>query len=106
MKAGIIIWSLGALLTAGGLYGYDVATRDAHENGVYQEPDQYCAKMRDGKMVVMHEGKEITSDVFLKNGTTVKPDGTIISKEGVRVSLRDGQCIDANGKLVNEELKE
>ena len=105
---GVIIWSLGALLATGALYGYDVTTRStgisftANEGG----PGMYCAKMRDGKMVVLFEGKEIGTDVFLKNGTTVKPDGTIITKDGVRFSLKEGQCIDQNGSISGETMKE
>ncbi len=105
MKAGIIVWSLGTLLTTGALYGYDIANR--HSGIVMNdEPNQYCAKMRDGKMVVIFEGKEIGADVFLKNGTTIKPDGTIITKDGVRSSLKEGECIDADGKTQNEKMKE
>jgi hypothetical protein len=106
MKAGIIIWSLGTLLATGGLYGYDMANRMPEKMAFEQEVDQYCAKMRDGKMIVIHEGKEIGADVFLTNGTTVKPDGTVISKEGVRINLSEGQCIDANGKLQGDKLKD
>jgi hypothetical protein len=70
-----------------------------------QETGQYCARMRDGKMVVLFEGKEITGDVFLKNGSTIKPDGTVITKDGVRFTLKEGQCIDQNGSIIGETMK-
>lgn len=106
MKAGIIMWSIGAVLTASGLYAYDTVSRTAGtEKMILVEPGQYCAQMRDGKMIVLFEGKEITGDVFLKNGSTIKPDGTVISKDGVRFSLKEGQCIDQNGLVTGETMK-
>lgn len=105
---GVIIWSLGTLLATGALYGYDVALHSPGINAAMGagEPGMYCAKMRDGKMIVLFEGKELGTDVFLKNGITVKPDGTIITKDGVRFSLKEGQCMDQNGSISGETMKE
>jgi hypothetical protein len=105
MKAGLIIWSLGTLLATGVSYAYDVHTR-VPATEYTNEPGQYCARMRDGKMVVLFEGKEISGDVFLKNGSTIKPDGTVITKDGVRFSLKEGQCIDQNGSVIGETMKQ
>jgi hypothetical protein len=105
MKAGVIVWSLGALLATGAAYAYDANTRIAKTEFVSDEPGQYCARMRDGKMIVLFDGKEISGDVFLKNGSTVKPDGTVITKDGVRFSLKEGQCIDQNGSIIGETMK-
>lgn len=105
MKTGIIIWSLSALFGTGVLYANDIASYTVHEAAIVGEPNQYCAQMRDGKMIVLFEGKEITSDAFLKNGSTIKPDGTVILKDGVRFTLKEGQCIDQNGSLIGESMK-
>jgi hypothetical protein len=35
----------------------------------------YCAKMKDGIIVVIYQGNLITSDILLDNGTIIKPDG-------------------------------
>jgi hypothetical protein len=59
--------------------------------------DKYCAKMKDGKMVVMHKGSAITADVRLDNGATVKPDGTVLRKDGTNQVLSDGECIHQDG---------
>ncbi len=95
------MWTLGAFLSMGVTVSGEIptwSTRIVFED----EPLHYCAKMRDGRMVVIFEGKEISGDVFLRNGTTVKPDGTIITKDGVRFHLKEGQCIDQNGVLVGD----
>lgn len=106
MKKGIIIWSTLAVLTIGGLYAYDQVYNPVEAEFFGGEPNQYCAKMRDGKMVVIFEGAEIGADVFLSNGTTIKPDGTTISKDGVRGSMKEGECIAADGKAQNEKMGE
>jgi hypothetical protein len=105
MKTGIIIWTLGTLLATGALYAYDATSETANVEVSGDEPGQYCVRMRDGKMVVLFDGKEISGDVFLKNGSTVKPDGTVITKDGVRFSLKEGQCIDQNGSIIGETMK-
>lgn len=59
--------------------------------------DKYCAKLKDGKMVVMHKGSPITVDVRLENGATVKTDGTVLMKDGTNLILSDGECIHKDG---------
>lgn len=105
MRAGIVIWSLGTLLATGAAYAYDAKSRVQSTEYSVDEAGQYCARMRDGKMIVLFESKEISGDVFLKNGSTIKPDGTVITKDGVRFSLKEGQCIDQNGSVVGETMK-
>lgn len=99
---GIIIWSVAALMTTDVVWELNRAdaTNVIAVSGYKQDnPDLYCAKMRDGKLIVIHDGKELTTDMFLKNGSTIKPDGTVITREGVRTNLKEGECIDGNGKI-------
>lgn len=63
--------------------------------------DMYCAKMKDGRMVVMHDGTALNTDITLAGGTQVKTDGTVIYKDGTRAMLREGECMDKNGKMEN-----
>jgi hypothetical protein len=66
-----------------------------------ENPTKYCSEMKDGKLVVMHEGKVITADVTLADGTMVKMDATIVKKDGSKSMLKEGQCIDKNGVVMN-----
>ena len=66
-------------------------------------PDNYCAKMQDGIMKVMHEGTVITADVTLGDGTVVKVDGTVVKKDGTSVSLKDGECVGKDGNANTKE---
>ena len=59
--------------------------------------DKYCAKMKDGKMVVMHNGMAITSEAKLNDGSVVQSDGTVVMKDGSKMTLNDGQCISKDG---------
>jgi hypothetical protein len=68
-------------------------------------PDKYCARIEDGKKVVMHQGKVITADVILSNGTKIQTDGIVIRPEGIRVTLEAGECIDKDGIIAEEKDK-
>ena len=56
--------------------------------------------MKEGKMMHNMDGKEMQmqNDMTLKNGTTVKPDGSYQLRNGKQLHLRNGQCMDMDGK--------
>jgi hypothetical protein len=53
-----------------------------------KDGEQYCAKLRDGKLVMMHDDILLTGDVTLKNGTQIKVDGTIVKPDGGTIALK------------------
>lgn len=61
--------------------------------------------MKDGKMLHNMDGKEMQSqnEMTLKNGTTIKPDGSYQLKNGKQLHLRNGQCMDMNGRKYNSQ---
>jgi len=67
--------------------------------------DKYCAKMRDGRMVLMHKGDVVTSSVTLDNGTIVKSDGTVVMKNGTTMMLKEGECIHKDGTMMMKDKK-
>lgn len=71
-----------------------------------QSEGQYCAKMKDGILVVVSENKEIDREVTLANGTVIKPDGNVIRKDGTQLVLEDNECIDIEGNKVKEKPKD
>ncbi|MGZ4057605.1 MAG: DUF6799 domain-containing protein [Bacteroidia bacterium] len=71
-----------------------------------EHPNKYCAKVKEGKTVVMHNGMTMTADATLANGTQVKTDGTIIKKDGTKTMLKAGQCVDLDGKVMDEKSKD
>ncbi len=74
--------------------------------GVYAQ-DTTKTKMKDyimmmnGKMMVMKHGMsmDLKSDTTLKNGTTVMTNGTVKTKDGKTVMLKEGECIYGDGKI-------
>ncbi len=79
------------------------------ENGNFlakEHPNKYCAKLKNGKLVIMHEGNSITSDVMLANSTTIQMNVTIIKKDGSKIMLKEDECIDKDGKIMKENPKE
>lgn len=66
---------------------------------------EYCAKMRDGKKVVMHEGTVLTSETTLKNGAKLKTDGTIVKSDGKKETLKEGECISKDGSVEKKEAE-
>ena len=64
-----------------------------------QQKDVYVFK--NSKMWEVKSGKisEMAKDVTLASGTTVKINGEVVSKDGQKVTLKDGQYIDLDGKI-------
>ncbi len=68
--------------------------------------DKYCAQMKDGLLRVVHDGQVLTQDVILENGTKIKVDGTIIRKDGTQYVLKEGECVNVEGRNNEEPVKE
>jgi len=62
---------------------------------------QYCAELKDGLLVVIADEKIITSDITTDNGTIIQANGNIIQKDGITTVLKDGECIDTQGLIVD-----
>lgn len=58
-----------------------------------QTDDKYCAKLVDGKMVVVNNGEQLTTDVKLADGTILHPDGNMVKLDGRTSMLKEGECI-------------
>ena len=65
----------------------------------FRNDDNYCAKLRDGKLVMMHNGEIMTADIVLENGTQIKTDGSIVMQDGKTIVLNDGECVNKKGKV-------
>jgi hypothetical protein len=58
--------------------------------------------MKDGRMTVMHEGKEITGmdrETTLSNGAKVTMKGKLITKDGKEMQMQEGQMVMMDGKM-------
>jgi len=85
-------------------FALNVIAGDGKTNST-EHPKKYCAKMKGGELVVMHEGKELKSDVTLADGTKIKTNGTVTKKDGTVISLKVGECVDMDGTVKDEKEK-
>lgn len=76
----------------------------AHREGS-NHGNKYCAKLKDGRLIVVHEGAPLASEITLANGTKIKPDGTVLYTDGSKMLMQDGECIDKNGKMLEQKSK-
>jgi hypothetical protein len=63
----------------------------AHNPGV--DPANYCVKSKNGKTIVEKNGTAITKDIKFKDGTRIKPNGTVYLASGKTVKLKEGECV-------------
>ncbi len=78
------------------------AKHDAQaESGELSDLD--CAGMKDGKMYI-HNNEKLTpmeKAISTKNGTKISTDGSFVRKDGKKGKLKNGECMDKDGKIVN-----
>ena len=77
------------------------AKHDAQESGELSDLD--CAGMKDGKMYI-HNNEKLTpmeKNITTKNGTKISTDGSYVKKNGKKGKLKNGECMDKDGKIVN-----
>jgi hypothetical protein len=62
-------------------------------------PDNYCLKSINGKMVLEHNGSIVKKEITFKDGSCVKPDGTVITSDGERLMLKEGECVNSTSVM-------
>ncbi len=60
-----------------------------------------CCMMKDGKMMVMKNGKTMPmdKDMTMKNGTKCMTTGECTMKNGKKMMMKEGDCIEMSGKM-------
>ena len=66
-----------------------------------------CVMMKDGKMMVMKEGKimPMNKDMVMKNGTKCMTNGECITKDGKKMMMKNGDCMEMSGKMCTDKMK-
>jgi hypothetical protein len=64
--------------------------------------------MKDGKMMMMKDGKEMPmeKEMTMKDGTKVTTDGTVTKKDGEKITMKEGDMMTMDGKMKTGETKE
>lgn len=95
--------TLAAILTASILSFYVMSQDNKVIQKISPNPngERYCSELRDfGVIVIVHGGKEIKEDIILASGVTLKLNGVVSIKDGTSFILKNGECIDSLGNLI------
>lgn len=96
MKKVFLLWTVFMLMTV------SLSAQDR-----VQERDQDRLMMRDGS-VCLYQNQEcipLREQLRLQNGTSVNPDGSYQLRNGKQLRLRDGQCMDMEGRRYSSEAR-
>jgi hypothetical protein len=96
----MLIGSVFALNT----FAQEVASKGSAEE-TYVKENKYCAEMQDGKIKVMMDENVLNADVTLANGTRITSDAWVIKRDGSKIGLKAGQCVDLEGNVMDEKTK-
>jgi uncharacterized protein DUF6799 len=69
------------------------------DNDKSGDDNNYCVQACANEIELVHQGIVLVAEVVLDNGTTVKTDGTIITKDGKTTLLKIGECINQDGSM-------
>ena len=63
--------------------------------------------MKDGKMMVMKDGKWVSMDqqMTCTDGCKVKPNGEVVMKDGKKMMMTEGMTIDKDGHMMDDKGK-
>ena len=81
------------------VFSISLAVNAQSNNDKSGDDNNYCIQTGGNEIQVVHQGIIMVLDVILDNGTKVKTDGTIITKDGKRTLLRVGECINQDGTM-------
>ena len=89
MKKWILSFFLLALLLAGPAQAQTAEVKDGYW-------------LHEGRIMLLRNGQleALTEQVALPNGLTLLPNGELVTRQGVRRSLQQGQAIDASGRVL------
>jgi hypothetical protein len=60
----------------------------------------YCAEMKDNVMVVIRDGEVLNHDIIFDNGVELKSDGRVVYPNGVKATMKPGECVDKSGLII------
>jgi hypothetical protein len=96
MKSNLIIHLISVCFFTNFITASSFATRN-YEN----ETSPYCALLKNGKIILTVDGKQVYADVKLSKGAKVTTEGIVIYPDGSRMILKNGECIDKEGNVMD-----
>jgi hypothetical protein len=93
---------------AAAVLAFSLLSLRANAQEIPVTPDKegsYCAVLKDGIMVLMRNGTLADGTVTLNDGSQVTKDATVLRRDGSKVILKEGDCVDINGNVQNTGLE-
>ena len=92
------------LLLAIGINAQSTSKTKSHKSGSMSKE---CVMMQDGKMMTMKNGQSMPMDhdMTMKNGSIVMTDGTVKTKDGKTMTLKDGDYVWMSGAVTHKKMK-
>ncbi len=75
----------------------------AYDPGV--GPKDYCVKTKNGRTIVESNGKAMRKEITFKDGTCIKPNGTVVLTSGKTVQLKEGECVNESSVMELSESR-
>lgn len=66
----------------------------------------YCAELKNDKLVIMRDGEVLTNDIVFENGVELKTDGRVIYPNGLKATMKVGECVDKSGLISSPARQE
>ena len=83
-------------------FSQDYGSKKQHEG---KTVSTYCAMLKDGKLLLIAEGKEIYADINFSNGTILKANCTVEKSDQTTITLKNGDCVDQEGNIIPADVK-
>ncbi|MFN8285929.1 MAG: DUF6799 domain-containing protein [Chitinophagales bacterium] len=97
MKKASIIAVLLMLITG-------LMAQKGNKPGRNTNSDIYCVMEKDSQSLITLNDKPVTIDVPLADGSILSPNGVLLKKDGTKVTLKRGDCVDQNGKTLAKPM--
>ncbi len=66
---------------------------------ITKDQADYCVDLKDGILVLTEHELTVEGDVLLNDSSIISKNGVISRKNGEKISLRSGQCVDQDGNI-------
>src|ERR1051325_6053645 len=103
MKKLIVI--IAACIFTSGVFAQDYKAENKMQNDK-QSNSSYCALLKDGKMTLMKEGKQVNNEVTLSNGFKIRTDATLVKTDRTETVLKNGECVDKDGNIITSQKEQ
>ena len=72
-------------------------------NPSFTATGNYCLLVKGDNEALMKDGKVVTTDIKLKSGDQLSPNGRIMKMDGTEIKLKEGDCVTDEGVVIRKK---